>query len=522
MTARRALGVIRLSVGGLNQTGEDTQKKKITNRCIADELDFVDFATDVDVSASYSPWNRPQLGEWLNNRVDEFDVLVVYKLDRIVRSVRDLTDLLDWLDKHNKSLISIEEAFDFSTTWGKMVAKLLAVLAEAELEAIKARIQASREAMRAKGRWPGGLVPFGRVAVPAESGDGYTLELCPKYGPWLLRMIEKFLELKSFTAVAGWLNENNVPTSQDIARMRAAKAGSTNTRLVKEKAKPRGAKWTATGVQAVITSRNLLGEYTRRDGTVERNPDGTPVIRSVPVLTQEKFDELQSVVATVKFTKGPQRTSPYLGVLFCTCGKPLYYVKPYLRRVNKKGQEVWSVERFRCQGEPAKNIKPCKGMNFKAEEVRAEIKRVFLQALKDKPVMEKRVTMDDGPAMQMAVLDARLDQLTDELKAGHITAAEYGAMMASTAVEREGINKSPVKSVVKWTATGESYGDWWERSTEQGRREKLVSWGVKVTRDTESMTLDIGTQIFEGLKLGGEAFEEPVILSHRTEYEVLA
>jgi len=153
----RALGVIRLSVGNINQTGEDTQRRKIENRTVADEVELVDWATDLDVSASFSPWDRPHLGKWLKERIDDFDVMHVFKLDRIVRSVRDLSNLLDWCDEHGKSLVSVEEGFDLSKPWGRTVAKILAVLAEAELEMIKERIANSRLAMRIKGRWPGAV-----------------------------------------------------------------------------------------------------------------------------------------------------------------------------------------------------------------------------------------------------------------------------------------------------------------------------------------------------------------------------
>ncbi|WP_236565392.1 recombinase family protein [Nocardia sputi] len=44
-------------------------------------------ATDLDVSATkYSPFDRPELGNWLKNRHHEFDVIVVRRLDRLVRS----------------------------------------------------------------------------------------------------------------------------------------------------------------------------------------------------------------------------------------------------------------------------------------------------------------------------------------------------------------------------------------------------------------------------------------------------
>ncbi|MCX4813672.1 recombinase family protein [Streptomyces sp. NBC_01239] len=489
MSVKRAIGVVRLSVGNINQTGEETQRRKVENRIKADECDFVDWAVDVDVSASYSPWDRPKLGEWLKDRMDEWDVLYVMKLDRIVRSVRDLSNLLDWCDEHGKSLVSVEEGFDLGTSWGRTIAKILAVLAEAELEVIKERISNSRLAMRIKGRWPGGLVPFGRISVPVEDGEGYTLELCPTYGPWLLKMIDKFLELRSFSGVADWLNANNIPTTQDIARMRAAKAGSTNTRLGKEKAKPRGRKWTTTAVQAVLTSRSLLGEYVRRDGTIERNADGTPVLRSVPVLDPEQFEELQEVVATVKFVKGSYSTSPLLGVLFCHgCGESLYYIK---------GNGTKRA-RFRCQGNKAKGIPACVGQSYPAEKILREVEYVFLKSLGVLAIREKVKTSDNKTAVTLAVLEGRMDQLNKEFKAGHLSALEFSDMLKQTAEEHETVTNQPSsKPSWTWRDTGLTFSQWWT-STEgkaQDRREKMIRWQIKIRRGSEGLWYEVGDRV---------------------------
>ncbi|MGW7257106.1 recombinase family protein [Streptomyces sp. NPDC054834] len=84
-----------------------------------------------------------------------------------------------------------------------------------------------------------------------------------------MEMIRRFIEKPSFSAVADWLNEQGVPTAQDIARIRAA-AGESTTRL--SDPKPRGARWTPTTVQAVLISRSLLGEYVRASSpTLDRS-----------------------------------------------------------------------------------------------------------------------------------------------------------------------------------------------------------------------------------------------------------
>lgn len=56
-------------------------------------------AEDLDISGSIDPFDRkkrPQLASWLNDRGNEFDVIVVYRLDRLTRSTINLNRLFAW------------------------------------------------------------------------------------------------------------------------------------------------------------------------------------------------------------------------------------------------------------------------------------------------------------------------------------------------------------------------------------------------------------------------------------------
>ncbi|WP_372404544.1 recombinase family protein [Streptomyces luteireticuli] len=506
-TVGRALGVIRLSVGSVGQTGDDTQRRRIRKRIDADELELVGWAEDIDVSASLSPWLRPQLGDWLNNLLDDFDVLYVYKIDRIARSVKDLCALLDWCDEHGKSLVSIEEGFDLSTSWGRTIAKILAVLAEAELEAIRARVRASREALRAAGRWPGGLVPFGRVAV--KDGDGYTLRLDPVYGSVLMEMIRLFMSVRSYGVVADWLNTGGIPTTQDIARIRAGR-GEGNTRLEGDKAKPRGAKWMASAVKAILTSRSVLGECVRSDGTVVRHTDGSPVLMGEPVLTDIEWLQLQEVVQQVQVTQSPRRPSPVRGFLFCdgpgveVASHALFWTKGGDGTARTRSKTA----RIRCSGRPARGLKPCSGHSWPADEVYGLIEAAFKFQVGHVTVRERRTVADDSRAAQVALLDGRMSQLESEFKVGRISAAVYAAHLGEVAAEREELTSQPAaRPLEKWitvqrhrdgcrggpcTCPALTYADWWDASTPEERREKLLLWGVKVYAGTGGVRFEYG------------------------------
>ncbi|MEF9906261.1 recombinase family protein [Streptomyces sp. P9-A2] len=487
----RALGVIRLSVGNENQTGEETQRTRISKRADAEEMELIDFAVDIDVSALISPWMRPSLGDWLNNKKDQFDHIIILKIDRIARSVRHLSDIIEWCEANGKGLISCEEGFDLSKPWGKTIAKILAVVAEAELDAIKARTKASRETMRKAGRWPGGLVPFGRRAVKGE--DGFTLELDPKYGPVLIEMIRRFIEKPSFSAVADWLNDEGVPTAQDIARIRAA-AGASTTRLADPK--PRGSRWTATTVQAVLTSRSLLGEYVRANGTVVRNDDGTPVMRSEPVLNEEEWATLSEAAASVKYKKQKGSTSPTVGITFCmSCGSPIYYVKGN----PAKGQR----ERYRCHGNKSKGIKACPKQTFLADDLYPWLESALLGEIGHLERMESSTTIDDSRAAKLAVIDGKMNQLLKELQESEISAVAYASRVADLAQKREKVtSQDGPKPVTVWVGTGESYAEWWQRSNVNERREFLKKHKVKAYFRTDVLAIDPG-DLIDNLRVQG-------------------
>jgi DNA invertase Pin-like site-specific DNA recombinase len=490
----RALGVVRLSVGNENQTGEETQRTRISKRADAEEMDLVDFAVDIDVSASISPWMRPSLGDWLNNKKDKFDHIIVLKIDRIARSVRHLSDIIEWCEANGKGLISCEEGFDLSKPWGKTIAKILAVVAEAELEAIKSRIQASRETMRKSGRWPGGLVPFGRRSVKGE--DGFTLEFDPEYGPTLLEMIRRFNKEPNFSAIADWLNAEGIPTTQDIARIRAA-AGESTTRLANPA--PRGSKWTPTSVQAVLTSRSLLGEYTRADGSIVRNDDGTPVMRSAAVLNDTEWERLQASVESVKYKKQKGSTSPTVGVTFCLlCKNPIYYVKGDPSKSKR--------ERYRCHGNKSKGIKACPKQTFWAEDLYPWLESTLLGEIGHLERMESSTTIDRSRAAKLAVIDGKMNQLNKEFQQGQMSATAYASQMTSLAQDREKItSQEGPKPVTVWVPTGESYADWWQRSTVDERREWLKKHKVKAYFGPDVLAIDPG-DLIQNIKRQGISY----------------
>ncbi len=109
-------------------------------------------------------WQRLQAA------IDRGDVATVacWRLDRLGRTARGLTALFADLQQRNVNLVSLREGIDLSTPAGRMLANMLASVAEFETECRAERILAGQSAARAAGKRWGGSKPGRRIKVHPE------------------------------------------------------------------------------------------------------------------------------------------------------------------------------------------------------------------------------------------------------------------------------------------------------------------------------------------------------------------
>lgn len=105
----------------------------------------------------------------------KFDVVAVYKVDRIARNVFDFVDIYRDLEKHAVSLISITEGFDPSTPMGKMTMMMLASFADMERMNISQRVSDSMINLAKMGCYTGGTVPQGCTIIKKDGRSFYDI-----------------------------------------------------------------------------------------------------------------------------------------------------------------------------------------------------------------------------------------------------------------------------------------------------------------------------------------------------------
>lgn len=93
------------------------------------------------------------------------DVIVVYKVDRLTRSLADFAKIVDRLDAKEASFVSVTQAFNTTTSMGRLTLNVLLSFAQFEREVTGERIRDKIAASKKKGLWMGGPLPLGYKVV---------------------------------------------------------------------------------------------------------------------------------------------------------------------------------------------------------------------------------------------------------------------------------------------------------------------------------------------------------------------
>lgn len=144
----RLFGYARVST---SQQSLDIQIKALKNAGVKNNRIFTD-----KLSGSNS--NREGL-KTLSIKVEEGDVILVTKLDRLGRDTADMINLIKEFDKMNVAIRFLDDGISTEGTMGKMVVTILSAVAQAERQRILERTNEGRLEAKAKG------IKFGRKRV---------------------------------------------------------------------------------------------------------------------------------------------------------------------------------------------------------------------------------------------------------------------------------------------------------------------------------------------------------------------
>lgn len=164
--------------------------------------------------------DRPAMQQLLAD-VDagKVDVIVVYKVDRLTRSLLDFAKVVERLDARGTSFVSVTQAFNTTTSMGRLTLNVLLSFAQFEREVTGERIRDKIAASKAKGMWMGGNVPFGYDLRERR------LIVNPAEAETVRHIFSRYLELRSGVELMKELRSNGIVSKRWTSRSGQERGG---------------------------------------------------------------------------------------------------------------------------------------------------------------------------------------------------------------------------------------------------------------------------------------------------------
>jgi len=158
----------------------EAQRARIEAWCVANGYELAGLHVDAGLSGKRAD-NRPGLqAALIEVGRAKGGALVVYSLSRLARSVKDTLEIAGRLDRSGADLVSLSEKIDTTSAAGRMVFRMLAVLAEFERDLCGERTKSALAHKKSRGECIG-QVPFGwrrdgeRLEIDESAQSGLEL-----------------------------------------------------------------------------------------------------------------------------------------------------------------------------------------------------------------------------------------------------------------------------------------------------------------------------------------------------------
>ena len=399
----------------------DEQKKRLKAYCVS--RGWEDYTFFVDGGHSGSSLDRPALQDLLR-KIKKYDVVLVYKLDRLSRNQRDILYLIeDVFIKNGVAFNSITENFDTSTPTGRLMLSMMGAFAELERQQINERMMMGRIASVSKGKWRGGSgVPTGYKFLSVKhGGDGYLH----------IDEAEAMKVRDMFTMFENGHNYNSINTKYHFA--------------------------SANVVRKILENPVYIGKL-RYAGEIY---DGG----HEPIISVEQFEKVQSIIrhrdADLNFPSLKERHL-LTGFLKCSCGARACYHN--VSKKNKDGSRT-HYQYYECYTRMAhgrmRKAKTCKNKIWRCADLEAviwdeieglEFDEVKREAPDLKPLENKIKKIDKqiSKLLELYALDGvPMDTLTAQINALNSKRNELDKEIIAQQEKASKLTKSDVRKLIR-------------------------------------------------------------------------
>ena len=302
-----------------------------------------DLFVDLGISGSKGKF-RPGY-EALLKELDNYDRVVVWKIDRLTRRLSELGTVLDLFGKKKVVLVGVSDGVDTGTASGRTTAEILGTIAGAEARNTADRVNAAQQTMLRNGKWRGGPAPYGYRLKQLGRGKGTTLEIDPSQAKHMKFAIERFLKGDSIPTICAALNAKGVKSVF-------------------------GNPWSHPALRRLIGSPVMAGfQVWKKEIVVDSN--GMPVRPYPGIIDLETYNRLQETIKKRYFIHPSRGGALLSGIAYCSlCGG----------KMNGSSPTEHGGANYRCRNKYQLN-KDCTGLSTRSSALEGYVTRVVLTLL---------------------------------------------------------------------------------------------------------------------------------------------
>ncbi|MFT9495656.1 recombinase family protein [Anaerosolibacter sp.] len=390
------------------------QRDKLIAFCKAKNWNIYDIY--IDDGYTGTNMDRPAISKLLDH-LDDIDIVLVYKLDRLSRSQKDVLYLVeDKFLSNQVDFVSILESFDTSTPFGRAMLGILAVFAQLERETIIERTKLGKERRAKEGLWRGG----GNVPIGYEFEDNQLL-INPYEAMQVQEIFRLYNEGLGFQSIARTLNEKGYKAKNS-------------------------AQWIGKQVERVLQNRTYTG-YVEYDGQYYPGDH-------IPIIEQDLFDKTQELLA--ERSKKQVKVSQYLlgGMLWCGyCGARLK------SNWSSAGANKAKFYFYVCYSKAKRPIHMVKDPDCPAQYWKMEVlddlvvqKLMKLSLNRDKIIQKyeempkQKDCFEDANILELQIsdIDKKIDRLMDLYQEGKIPANKISDRIDSLYKDKKKLEKNVI------------------------------------------------------------------------------
>lgn len=381
----------------------DEQSVKIREYCEKEGHEIYKLYEDRGISGKNIS-NRPGIKQLLNDATEnKFDLVIVWKLNRISRKLLDILNIVELLNKHSIAFRSLTESFETETPSGKLQLNIMGAIGEFERETIAENVKMGMISRSKSGAWNGGIVlGYDSVELPNEGKKRKStmLKVNENEANTVRKIFQLYSEGNGYKAIVNKINKEGYKTKK-------------------------GNQFAVSTVKGILTNPIYIGKIrfnVRQDWSKKRrkNINDNPILvdgQHQAIVDVETWDKVQVILKErgKKHSKVYDSEQPLTGILKCpVCGAGMTISRSTTKRADGSKRVI---ETYSCGNWKNKGTAVCNSNAIRVEKANAYVMDKVSELVNDESILRKVVdNINKNKSTKLKPILEQIKQLNKEIE----------------------------------------------------------------------------------------------------------